>query len=126
MRAFLSSAFERFFSLFVYAHELLTYDPTLYPHTRTASTREVTADLTYAWRGVPPENRRSGHGHHCCRDRAPTRVIAMRAHRLLPIVHAVLITSSPIGACPFERLTGESRQRWSQQRRPLSLAPACT
>ena len=27
MRAFLSSAFERFFSLFVYAHELLTYDP---------------------------------------------------------------------------------------------------
>jgi hypothetical protein len=26
MRAFLSSAFERFFSLFVYAHELLTYD----------------------------------------------------------------------------------------------------
>jgi truncated hemoglobin YjbI len=111
MRAFLSSAFERFFSLFVYAHELLTYDPTLYPHTRTASTREVTADLTYAWRGVPPENRRSGHGHHCCRDRAPTRVIAMRARRLLPIVHAVLTTSSPIGACPFERLTGESRQR---------------
>jgi len=55
MRAFLSSAFERFLSLFVYAHELLTYDPTLYPHTRTASTREVTADLTYAWRGVPPE-----------------------------------------------------------------------
>jgi hypothetical protein len=46
----------------------------------------VTADLTYAWRGVPPENRRSGHGHHCCRDRAPTRVIAMRARRLLPIV----------------------------------------
>lgn len=126
MRAFLSSAFERFFSLFVYAHELLTYDPTLYPHTRTASTRAVTADLTYAWRGVPPENRRSGHGHHCCRDRAPTRVIAMRARRLLPIVHAVLTTSSPIGACPFERLTGESRQRWSQQRRPLSLAPACT
>jgi hypothetical protein len=33
MRAFLSSAFERFLSLFVYAHELLTYDPTLYPHT---------------------------------------------------------------------------------------------
>jgi hypothetical protein len=52
MRAFLSSAFERFLSVFVYAHELLTYAPTLYPHTRTVSTREVTADLTYAWRGV--------------------------------------------------------------------------
>jgi hypothetical protein len=126
MRAFLSSAFERFFSLLVYAPELLTSDPTLSPHTRTASTREMTADLTYAWRDGPPEHRRAGHGPHCCRARAPTRIIAMRARRFLPIVHAVLPTSSPIGACPCERRTGESRQRWSPQRRPLSLAPAGT
>jgi hypothetical protein len=53
MRAFLSSACERFLSLFVWVHELLTYDATLYPHARTASTREVTAALTYGLEGPP-------------------------------------------------------------------------
>ena len=53
MRAFLSSACECFLSLFVWVHELLTYDATLYPHARTASTREVTAALTYGLEGPP-------------------------------------------------------------------------
>jgi hypothetical protein len=105
MRAFLSSAIERFFSLFVYANELsLMMRRYIHPHGWRPQmgwplTSPVLGGASLSISFAPPRpiaNRLSGHVNHCFRGRPPSMVIAMRARRLLPIVRSVRTTSAPI------------------------------